>query len=369
MPANVSVIVPVYRVEEYLPRCLRSLAEQTILRDIEILLIDDGSPDRSGAIADEFAEKHENARVIHKQNGGLSSARNAGIDIATGEFLMFLDSDDFLRADACEQAYRAAVETGADIVSFSVCPVFDDEVKPVKLGHAARMLRGGGDIFGALVNTRGSIQEIACDKLYRRQLFDGLRFPPGRRHEDAFLMPHIFRRAEALYVLPEALYFYRQRPGSIMHTRGDTSVDDRIAAHEEILHVAREQFPEHAEAARARVYHIRIVCLNFILDCPRFRRHPCWKAHIRALRRALPDLLRTQSRKWLPPRRKAYAVLLALCPDLALVYERIRFRKRRRVLEYVPPDPLRRPRCVPEHEPEGDGRAAARREKRPQGHR
>jgi hypothetical protein len=218
--------------------------------------------------------------------------------------------------------------------------VVNDEAVFEEALREPRMVVGNRDIFGVLAEVKWGVTETAWSKLYRRELFDGLRFPLGRRHEDAFLMPRLFARANSLFILSDALYFYRLRPGSIMNTRGDTSVDDRVAAHEEILRVATEQFPEHADAAKARAYHIRIVCLNFILDCPRFRSHPCWKGHIRAFRRKLPDLLRTKNRKWLPARRKAYAVLLCACPDLALVYERIRFRKRRRNLAYVPrPNP------------------------------
>jgi len=335
MPAAVSLIVPVYKVEKYLPRCLKSIEEQTMQEGLEVLLVDDGSPDRCGEMCEEFARTRANVRVIHKQNGGLSSARNAGIDVATGEYLMFLDSDDFLRKDACELAYGAAVETGADVVSFASLAVYDDEAPIFRAPRAPRMIRGSHDIFGALADTKWGIQETACDKLYRRHLFDGLRFPPGRRHEDSFLMPSLLPRASALYVLPDALYFYRQRPDSIMHTRGNTSVDDRVAAHEEVLRVAREKFPEHAETVKGRTYHMHIVCLNSILDCPRFRSHPCWKSHIRALRQLLPDLLRTKNPRWLPKRRKVYAVLLAYCPYLALVYERIRYRKQRKHFRYV----------------------------------
>jgi len=335
MPAAVSLIVPVYKVEKYLPRCLKSIEEQTMQEGLEVLLVDDGSPDRCGEMCEEFARTRANVRVIHKQNGGLSSARNAGIDVATGEYLMFLDSDDFLRKDACETAYRTAVETGADIVEFAPSYVCGDEEQAVESIRAPRMIAGSSNIFGALADLRWNVQETAWDKLYRRRLFDGLRFPPGRRYEDTFLMPSLLARAESLYVLPDALYFYRQRPDSFIHTRGNTSVDDRIAAHEEILRVALEYFPEHAETARARTYHMHIVCLNSILDCPRFRSHPCWKSHIRALRQLLPDLLRTKNPRWLPKRRKVYAVLLAYCPYLALVYERIRYRKQRKHFRYV----------------------------------
>ncbi|HIS02493.1 MAG TPA: glycosyltransferase family 2 protein [Candidatus Pullichristensenella avicola] len=334
MNAKISVVVPVYKVEEYLPRCLRSLLEQTIFEQIEVLLVDDGSPDACGRLCDEFAAGRDNVRVIHKVNGGLSDARNAGMDAATGDYFLFLDSDDFLRPDACEFLRDRAVESGADIVVYQLQEVYSDEGPLLQPAFAPFRIEGNRTLFSALANRDRGMTEIVCDKLFRRALFDGLRFPVGVKCEDAFTIPTIVSRAQAALVTGEKLYFYRQRPGSIMHTRGDSMVDDRVAAHEEIVRMARRQYPESLEAAKARTYHIRIVCLNAILDCPRFRTHPSWKRHIRELRERLPDLLRTKHAFWLPKRRKAYAILLCVCPDLALVYERIRFRERRRHLVY-----------------------------------
>ena len=128
MEINISAIVPVYGVEKYLPRCLRSLEEQTIFERVEVILIDDGSPDRCGAICDEFAARHpRNVRVIHKENGGVSSARNAGLDAATGAFIGFVDSDDFVEPECFARAYGAAVRTGADVVCFGFASVWGDE--------------------------------------------------------------------------------------------------------------------------------------------------------------------------------------------------------------------------------------------------
>lgn len=334
MNAKISVIVPVYKVEEYLPRCLQSLAEQTIFEELEVLLVDDGSPDACGRMCDEFAAGHANVRVIHKENGGLSSARNAAMDVATGDYYLFLDSDDYLRADACE-VLRQAAESGADFVIFRLYEVYDDAGVAPPCAHSPQRIVGNKAVFHALAGREQGMTEMIADKMTAARLFKGLRFPVGMKCEDAFVMPTLASRAELAVVLGEYLYFYRQRPGSIMRTRGDNMVDDRVAAHEEIVRIARKQYPESLEAAKARTYHIRIVCLNAILDCPHFRTHPSWKRHIRELRELLPDLLRTKHAFWLPVRRKAYAILLCACPDLALIYERIRFRERRKHLVYT----------------------------------
>ena len=334
MQIKISIIVPVYKVEEYLPRCLRSIAEQTVFDDLEVFLVDDGSPDRCGALCDEFAAGRANVRVIHKVNGGLSDARNVAMDAAAGDYYLFLDSDDYLRPDACEILARAAEETRADFIIYRLRDVFDDDGAAPPQAHTPRRIVGNKAVFHALAERSQGMTEMMIDKMVSARLFKGLRFPVGMKCEDAFVMPTLASRAEMALVLGDYLYFYRHRPGSIMRTRGDTMVDDRVAAHEEIVRVARKSYPESLEAAKARTYHIRIVCLNAILDCPHFRQHPSWKRHITELRERLGDLLRTRHPFWLPLRRKAYAILLCVCPELALIYERIRFRERRKHLVY-----------------------------------
>ena len=331
MEVNISAIIPVYGVEDYLPRCLRSLEEQTIFDRVEVILIDDGSPDRCGVLCDEFAARHpRNVRVIHKENGGVSTARNVGLEAATGNYYLFLDSDDFLREDACEILTKAAQESRADLVIFRELEVYDEEIRRLPSAHTPRRIVGNKAIFHALAGREQGMTEVVSDKLVRAALFEGLRFPVGMKCEDAFVMASLAARAESALVLGDVLYFYRQRPGSTMRTRGDSMVDDRVAAHEEIVRIARKSYPESLEAAKARAYHVRIVCLNNILDCPHYRRLPTWKRHIRAFRERLPDLLRTKHSFWLPPHRKFYAIILCVFPDVALVYERIRYRQRRR---------------------------------------
>ena len=331
MEVNISAIVPVYGVEEYLPRCLRSLEEQTIFDRLEVILIDDGSPDRCGVLCDEFAARHpRNVRVIHKENGGVSTARNAGLEAATGNYYLFLDSDDFLREDACEILAKAAQDSCADFIIYRHLEVYDENARAIPCAHTPRRIVGNKAIFHALAGREQGMTEVVNDKLVRAALFEGLRFPVGMKCEDAYIMASLAARAESAVVLGDAIYFYRIRPGSIMRTRGDAMVDDRVAAHEEIVRIARKSYPESLVAAKARAYHVRIVCLNNILDCPHYRRLPTWKRHIRAFRERLPDLLRTKHAFWLPPHRKFYAIILCVFPDVALVYERIRYRQRRR---------------------------------------
>ena len=319
MAARVSVIVPVYRVEEFLPRCLKSLEDQAMFEDLEILLIDDGSPDRSGEICDEFARKHANARAIHRENGGVASARNAGLAAAAGDYIAFLDSDDFARADAYSTACEAAVESGADIVVFRYVSVRDDtEVRKPPMPGEPRRIEGGEAILRSLINHRNGVFEAVWDKLFRRELLEGLSFPPNLScGEDAVLLAKACAKAGSALVINDFLYFYRERPGSAMRTVTGTIPDERVRAHEEIARIARENFPALRNDAAARAHFMRLLVLNEMMGCPDYRRLPAWKRQVAALRRSLPKLLLARSKRWMPLPRKGYAALLAAFPGLA----------------------------------------------------
>lgn len=189
---QISVIVPVYKVEPYLHRCVDSILAQTFT-DFELILVDDGSPDNCGAICDEYAAKDERVRVIHQKNGGLSAARNAGIDWAFANsdsaWLAFVDSDDWVHPQYLEKLYRAAAESG---VKLAVCAYIETETE-VRHAPAENNWReyDWKDFF-----VQESINSIiSVNKLYAKALFSGLRYPAGRLHEDEFLSPRLLQRA------------------------------------------------------------------------------------------------------------------------------------------------------------------------------
>ena len=229
---TISVIVPIYRVEKYLPACIESLLKQTVA-DFELILVDDGSPDNCGTICDEAAKHDARIRVIHQTNQGLSAARNAGIEAAHGEWLSFIDSDDFIAPNFLEFLLRAAERTGADC---AMCVM--------QLTDAAGNAIEGLSEVATGVCTGHSIQElvrsivnpnyfIACNKLYRRAVFETLRYPVGRQNEDVFVFVELFDKAKTVVVLPDKLYFYRQSEGSIMRSGVTTlrNLDEMWAYH------------------------------------------------------------------------------------------------------------------------------------------
>ena len=245
MSKKISIIVPVYKVEQYLSRCVDSLINQTY-KNIEIILVDDGSPDCCGVICDEYAKRDSRIVVVHKQNGGLSDARNKGLDIATGDFIMFVDSDDWIDEKTCEKVLNNAIRNKSDIVVFGVNNVYDD-------GHVKSFppmffdAISHSDAIKSLIYNipQYGIFNYACNKLYSRRLFDTMRFAKGRLAEDQGITYKLFHEAANVFVCKDTLYNYYQRSGSISKNRFEPQqIVDRISLWFERLEFIRKNYPE-----------------------------------------------------------------------------------------------------------------------------
>ena len=211
----ISVIIPVYNVEEYLCRCVDSVLDQTY-RNTEILLVDDGSPDNCPAICDEYARQDARVRVLHQENKGLSGARNAGIDVAKGQWLAFVDSDDYLAPDFLERLLEACERTGSDL---SVCRW--EYVRGEKIpehGTGETRVYTGREMLANLYLPDGAYFVVAWNKLYRRELFEGIRYPLGKIHEDEATTYRIYDKMRKAAYVDRSLYGYFVTPVSI--TRG-----------------------------------------------------------------------------------------------------------------------------------------------------
>lgn len=218
METAISVIVPIYRVEKFLPQCIESVLNQTFT-DFELILVDDGSPDRCPAICDEVARRDARVRVIHQANAGLSAARNAGIEIAHGEWLGFVDSDDYIAPQFYEKLYQTAQRTDADCVMCSVQNV-DESGKLIDsaLMRVADEVKTGREVLRKIGRDDVTPYLTAWNKLYRRKLFNTLRYPAGRQNEDVFVFAELFCQVQRAVCVAEPLYFYRKRIGSIMNS-------------------------------------------------------------------------------------------------------------------------------------------------------
>lgn len=251
----VSVIVPLYNVEAYLPACLDSLRAQTH-RDFEVILVDDGSGDGSGAICDAYAAKDERFCVLHQANAGVAAARNAGLDRARGSHISFVDSDDevsprfletLLAADAdvaqCGFATErgglagAGAPAGGQALGGAPAPAANCEGHARAAGQAAPVpafeRMSGRDASRALQLDGTGTWGVLWNKLYRASLFEGVRFPAGRQHEDEFAVWRTLWAAANVATCAEPLYFYRQRPGSIMAAGVSARSLDALVALEE----------------------------------------------------------------------------------------------------------------------------------------
>ncbi len=215
---KISVIVPVYKVEQYLRRCVDSVLAQT-LEDFELILVDDGSPDHSGEICEEYAAKDSRVRVIHKKNGGLSDARNAGIDVAKGDWLFFCDSDDVIHKDCLRillcslERAQAQIAVGAfqrfsgDMPTENYTTVWNETYTTVSSEQAMAMM------FDPWAHTHNTVS--ACCKLFPRAMFDDVRFPVGRLFEDEFTVHKLYAKASKVALAEITLYFYYSNDESI----------------------------------------------------------------------------------------------------------------------------------------------------------
>ncbi len=210
----ISIIVPVYNAEPYLPACIESILNQT-LTNFELILINDGSTDDSGAICDAYTQKDRRIRVVHKSNGGVSSARNAGLELAKGDYIGWVDADDFIEPDMFEFLYQLALTYDADIAECGYASVEVDKTVVANFGNGLEFGEGrfitqkylDADIFYGIVT-----------KLFKQRLFEGVRFPEGRIWEDIWLVTY-FCLEQIRYVRnPEVKYYYRQTEGSIIRS-------------------------------------------------------------------------------------------------------------------------------------------------------
>ena len=208
----ISVIVPIYKVEAYLDECVSSIVGQTH-HNLEIILVDDGSPDRCSAICDGWAAKDSRIRVIHKENGGLSDARNAGIEIATGAYIAFVDSDDWIMPEMYETMLAALKRENADICACSILSCYPD--RQVKWG-CLECAAGDSEQILSMLYHDTAYPVSAWNKLYSRELWAENRFPKGKICEDAFTTYLLVHQADRIVLIPDAMYCYRIRENSIM---------------------------------------------------------------------------------------------------------------------------------------------------------
>ena len=216
----ISIIVPVFNVAPYLRQCLESILAQTY-RDLDVIVVDDGSTDRCGQICDEYACRDDRVRVWHTENRGLSSARNLGLDQARGTYISFIDSDDWIEPDAMETLLSAMIQADADIAVGGRCKEYADGSRSQQKTSDTVQVFHGQDILSAYA--AGKFRDAMWNKLYHAGCFDGIRFPDGRNYEDVAttwrLMKSLAENGGKIAVVPKTLFHFRMRKSSISHTK------------------------------------------------------------------------------------------------------------------------------------------------------
>ena len=267
-PTLISVIIPVYNVGEYLAACVDSVLAQSH-RDLEIILVDDGSTDGSGELCDEYARKEARVRVLHKENGGLSSARNVGIPLATGGYITFVDSDDVLLPDALEYLYRLARETGANM---SVCQrgllSESGEPLPERGRRKDRLFCGNGRCMAGFFRAR-EFHGAVWGKLYRRWLFNALRFPEGKYCEDVFVAYLVAANCNVIAVGKEKKYLYSLRKDSIIRGEFSPRLCDAVMGGLSQLEFVEARYPKLARYAKAEVVRAADLCAMKLAETPK----------------------------------------------------------------------------------------------------
>lgn len=252
MEPLISVIVPIYNVEKYLSKCVDSIINQTY-KNLEIILVDDGSPDNCPKICDEYAKQDSRIKVIHKENGGLSDARNAGMKVATGEYVSFIDSDDYISDDFIETLYATMKTENSDIVECDIVK-FEDGTTPVIEKENCEINSFSTEKGLSLLIAENKFHQHVWNKLYKSEIGLKIPFAKGKLNEDEFWTYQIFGLAEKVTKINKSMYFYLQRSGSIMGNKFNIRRLDALEAKLERQKYIEEKFPNLKKQAKIDLF-------------------------------------------------------------------------------------------------------------------
>lgn len=263
----ISIIVPVYEVEPYIRKCLDSIVNQTY-KNLEIILIDDGSPDRCGAICEEYAKKDTRIIVVHQENQGLAVARNTGLALATGDYIQFIDSDDWIEKDACAVTLHLAIEHQADIVIFG-----REKLYPNGKTKVMRITPSGivdkPEIMRRVIWSDGT-NDAVWDKLFVKSIFNRIQFPNGQSYEDVGVTYLTVHQAKKIYATDQVFYHYLRRKGSCVNETyyKKVGIISRIFHWKNRLIFLMQNYPELADKQAAVILREMLIGMEVLKGDP-----------------------------------------------------------------------------------------------------
>ena len=261
-----SVIIPAYNVEKFLVKCVDSVVNQTY-KNIEIIIVDDGSTDSTPQLCDELASKYKNIKVIHQANQGLARTRGVGINASTGEYIAFIDSDDYIDLNAYAKAIQVLEENDCDMVQFGCYVISPDGKILMEVKWPSLILTGSYEIFSYFAKMKDPTWSM-WSKVYKRAVFENIEWPKINMTEDYHLSAQLFAKAQKFASIPEIFYYYVQNDASICHRPYDKSKrDDIITAYNFVIDLTQNKFPEFLPEAIARkLQAIAAILVKYVLS-------------------------------------------------------------------------------------------------------
>ena len=259
MEELITIVVPIYKVEKYIDKCINSIQNQTY-KNLEIILVDDGSPDNCGKICEDYAQKDSRIIVIHKENGGLSDARNAGIDIAKGKYITFIDSDDYIEPEYVELQYRTIIKDKSDIAISSHKVIYENGTILEKATGEESLLNPK-EVLRRILYDEG-IDLSAWAKLYKKELFQEIRYPKGRLFEDAATTYKLVDKSNKISINSKSTYNYIIRNNSITNENFSESKMDLITATKEMCNYIKSKYPDLEKACNRRLMYAYLSTLT-----------------------------------------------------------------------------------------------------------
>ena len=319
--AEVSIIVPVYQVEKYISQCIESVLNQTF-KDFELILIDDGSKDNSGIICDSYAAKDDRIAVIHTNNNGAATARNIGLQRASGRYIAFLDGDDYLAENMIERLYGEIENSEYDVVVSDFLNILPDEKDNFSLQLKEKTV-SGREVLEHLKNEKNyGVWTIVWNKIYKREVLKNIRFPDGKYFEDEFFSDKLYLNSNKIHIIPDVLCYHRVLASSTMNTQRTENYLDLIDALKERMEIYLE-----LEYSEAEIYKVLIYLLEPYTMCARAK----FSGKNRQRMQKSEKFIKATSKKLikgkLPLLKKASLVLIGLFPDLTY-RAAMRFRNR-----------------------------------------